>query len=72
MQKYKDLDGVSGVEEYSIGEDFIDVKFKSTKIYRYSYKSAGVDKVEHMKVLAMEGRGLNAYINRYAKDDFER
>lgn len=73
MQAYKNLGGNSGVKEFSIGEDYIDVKFFGSKPpYRYSYKSAGSAKVEEMKKLAINGVGLNSYILRNAKDDFEK
>ena len=42
MLRYKNNNGNSNVEGYSIGETFIEVKFwESSKIYRYSYKRAG-------------------------------
>lgn len=72
MQIYKNLGGNSGVRAFSIGENYIDVQFSSGTVYRYSYKSAGIEKVEQMKILAMQGNGLNSYIMRYAKMDYER
>ena len=72
MQAYKNLGGNSGVRAFSIGESYIDVQFNSGAVYRYSYKSAGIEKVEHMKRLAMQGHGLNSYIMCYAKMDYER
>ena len=53
MERYLDLDGDSGVVGYEIGDTFIRVKFSGTaKIYTYSYRKAGVNKVEEMKRLA--------------------
>ncbi len=50
MERYLDLDGDSGVVGYEIGDTLIRVKFSGTaKIYTYSYRSAGIDKVERMK-----------------------
>lgn len=72
MQTYPNKGGNSGVIGYSIGEDYIEVQFSSGHPYRYSYTSAGVEKVEQMKKLAKEGEGLNSYINRYARNDFEK
>lgn len=71
MQIYRNLGGNSNISAFSIGNDYIDVKFNGGSIYRYSYKSAGIDKVERMKKLAIEGCGLNSYIMRYAKKDYE-
>ena len=72
MQRYKDLNHDSNVEAYTIGPDYIDVKFKGTaKVYRYSYQSAGREHVENMKVLAERGDGLNSYIMRNVKYNYE-
>lgn len=65
---YKDINGDSGVLAYEIGADFIDVQFKGTsKVYRYSYQSAGRESVERMKSLAKSGDGLNSFINNNVK-----
>ena len=72
MERYLDLDGDSGVVAYEIGETYIKVKFNGTyKIYTYSYRSAGANRVEDMKQLARNGNGLNSYIMRYAKNLYE-
>ncbi|MEG2273189.1 MAG: hypothetical protein RSC05_13050 [Acinetobacter sp.] len=72
MERYLDLDGDSGVVGYEIGDTFIRVKFSGTaKIYTYSYRSAGTNRVENMKQLARGGDGLNSYIMRYAKKLYE-
>lgn len=72
MQVYGNLGGNSGVVAFSIGSDYILVQFKTGSPYCYSYRSAGVEKVEEMKRLAIQGHGLNSYIMRYAKMDYER
>lgn len=72
MQVYKNLGGNSNIRAFFIGEDYIDVQFNGGSVYRYSYKSAGITKVKQMKKLAMEGCGLNSYIMRNARMDYER
>lgn len=73
MQVYKNLGGDSNVKGFVIGEDYIDVQFNGTaKVYRYSYRSAGRGKVEEMKKLAIIGKGLNSYIMRHARLDYEK
>ena len=60
MELYKNH-RASGVTHYEFGDDFIDLKFKGkSRIYRYyiSYQ------VTEMKLLAIEGKGLNTYISR--------
>jgi hypothetical protein len=72
MQKYKDIDGDSGVKAYEYGSDYIVVQFKSGSSYRYTYRSAGSQNVEYMKKLADSGDGLNAFINKNVRNDYER
>jgi hypothetical protein len=72
MQRYKDVDGDSGVHSYEYGEEHIDVQFHNGHVYTYTYRSAGSHNIERMKVLADSGEGLNSFImrrvkNRYAK-----
>lgn len=65
LEHYLDLNHDSGVANYEIGNEFIRVQFKKkSKIYTYSYASAGYQHVENMKQLAQDGDGLNAYINK--------
>lgn len=71
IQIYKNLGGNSNIQWFIIGDDYIDVKFGTGNPYRYSYRSAGREKVETMKELARKGEGLNSYINRYARKDYE-
>lgn len=72
MQIYKNLGGNSNVQWFIIGDDYIDVQFGSGNPYRYSYRSAGKEKVETMKRLALEGQGLNSYIMKNARLDYEK
>ncbi len=66
MQIYADIDHDSNVEAFAIECDSITVKFKSGSCqhYEYTYSSAGSSNVEHMKVLAINGDGLNSFISR--------
>lgn len=72
MQSYYDLNGNSGIVAFEVGVDYITVQFSTGALYTYSYRSAGIEKVENMKRLAVQGSGLNSYINRYARKDYER
>lgn len=71
MDRYLNLKNDSSVIAYQIGSDYIDVQFKNYRIYRYSYASAGVGKVERMKELAVQGYGLGSFIQCNAKYDYE-
>lgn len=67
MIRYKNLGRDSGVRYYEIGDSFIRVKFDGFNAYTYSFKKAGVSHVKNMQALALNGRGLNSYINRHVK-----
>lgn len=71
MQIYKNLGGNSNISSFEMGTDFIDVQFNGGAIYRYSYKSAGSNHIEYMKTLAIQGYGLNSYINRNVRKNYE-
>lgn len=66
MEKYRSLNGHSGVECYMTGPDFITVGFRNGTFRMYTYESAGPDAVEKMKDLAASGQGLNSYIESSA------
>lgn len=71
MTFYKDKNHDSNIESYEIGPDFITVKFRRTsKLYTYSYFTAGRVHVEKMKILAKNGDGLNSYINLNCRDKY--
>jgi hypothetical protein len=71
MIRYRNSGRNSGVHAYEIGDDYIKVQFKDWKIYLYSFNSAGKHHIEQMKALAIRGRGLNSYINKNVKNDYE-
>jgi hypothetical protein len=71
MIPYKNLSGNSGVRAFEIGKDFIDVVFHDGGVYRYTDRSAGIEAVDEMIKLAIEGRGLSAFISRVVKDRYE-
>lgn len=71
MQIYKNLGGNSNIIAFELGDDYIDVQFNKGMIYRYSYISAGILKVNEMKRLALQGYGLNSYIMRNARINYE-
>jgi hypothetical protein len=70
MERYKNLNGVSGVAAYEIGDDFIKVQFSDGSLYLYNYQSAGSNSIEQMKQLAIAGRGLNSFIGRVVKKGY--
>ena len=73
METYRNLSGKSNVSAYEIGIKSITVEFKSgnERFYLYTYNSCGADNVEHMKILAKQGEGLNSFIMLNVKNDYE-
>lgn len=71
MQRYKDLNGDSGVGGYEIGGDSIIVEFKNGTTYLYTNRSTGYTNIEKMKGLAERGRGLGTFINKYVRDNYQ-
>jgi hypothetical protein len=65
MARYKNLSGNSGVVEYKIGDDSIEVEFVTAGAYLYTYESTGRPKIEKMKKLAVAGKGLSTFISKY-------
>lgn len=70
MKRYLNLNSDSNVIMYLICSDFIDVQFKNNIIYTYTYISTGQQNIEEMKVLAINGSGLNRYISKHVKDGY--
>lgn len=70
MQRYKNLSGNSGVEAFELGPGSIRVKFKDGMVYLYTVRSAGRLHIESMQQLALDGEGLNAYINRHVRNGY--
>lgn len=67
MTIYKNSTGKSGVSQYEYGNDYIKIQFSTGTTYLYNYSSAGKENIEHMKKLADQGAGLNAFINTTVK-----
>jgi len=70
MQRYRNLSGNSGVVAFALAHDAILVEFEDGGIYLYNRESAGRERVERMKRLALEGRGLSTYIARHVRDGY--
>jgi hypothetical protein len=67
MTRYKNLSGDSGVVGYDLGPDSITVHFRNGAAYLYNHAIPGPLHVEHMKSLAIAGRGLSSYISQVVK-----
>ena len=71
MTAYRNRSGASGVAAYALREDALIVQFIDGAIYVYGADRPGRHHVGRMKSLAMSGRGLNGYINRYVREKYQ-
>lgn len=66
MEAYQNKSQTSGVTAYEIGNDFIKIQFKGQNgVYLYNYDVPGAKDVEEMKKRAINGKGLNTFINQH-------
>ncbi|EJK9928084.1 hypothetical protein ACI5AD_001202 [Cronobacter sakazakii] len=70
MERYQNRGGDSGIVGYEIRDDSIIVQFRDNSIYLYNLIRPGQVTVDHMKILAKAGQGLNSYINRTVRKNF--
>jgi hypothetical protein len=72
MIRYQNRGGNSNVFAYKIDTSQITVSFYGGGTYVYTYSSAGVSKIERMKQLAIQGKGLNSFIVTQANKSYAR
>ena len=65
----------SGVKAYQSGDDFIILEFENAakdgkQTYLYNYEIPGKTHVETMKKLALKGKGLTTYKNKYFRSGY--
>jgi len=70
MKIYKNLAGNVGVCAYEFRDNSIRIKFHTRKVYIYDHKYTGEEHVDKMKTLAIQGHGLNNYINEHVIDKY--
>ena len=66
MQRYKNLTGQSNVDAFEILDNGIIVQFNGHSQYTYQSTKVGMNNMTEMKRLAVNGKGLNSFINRTA------
>jgi hypothetical protein len=70
MERYKNIQGNSGIASYSIGRDSIIVAFLGGHTYKYTNGVTGKEHIKNMQQLAREGKGLATYISRHVKNRY--
>ncbi len=71
MDRYRNLSGSSNVFAYEISDDRVTVQFNDGSTYLYTNAKTGIRNIEQMKRLAVQGRGLNSFINTQVKKLYE-
>ncbi len=69
MQRYPSSHP-SGVGYFKTGDDYIIIEFIDGRKYLYNYEKPGKRHVEKMKMLAIRGKDLSTYINKYVRDNY--
>jgi hypothetical protein len=72
MQRYRNLEGHSGVAAYAIGDGMIRVRFADGGTYEYTDATPGREHVRNMQELARLGRGLSTYISKFVREYYAR
>jgi hypothetical protein len=72
VQRYRNVQGDSGIAAYETGPDRIRVEFNHGGTYEYNYASTGEFHVQRMKVLAASGEGLATFISKFVKANYAR
>ena len=70
MQRYRNLEGHSGVRAYAIRANAIEIEFAGGEVYEYTYAQPGRTEVEAMKRLALAGRGLSTYVSQHVRERY--
>jgi hypothetical protein len=70
MEKYRNLNGDSGVNGFQLLNDGIIVQFNDGKSYLYNTSKPGTASVQRMIGLAQSGKGLNSYISRFVRKNY--
>ena len=69
---YANQDGTSGIKTVTIGDYHIDIEYANGGEYRYYQDNVGKTNIAIMKTLALAGRGLNRFINKYVRHKSQR
>jgi hypothetical protein len=70
-EKYKNRGGNSGIDLYELRRGAIAVTFNDGSEYLYTRAATGKSQVAYMRRLAIQGEGLNSYINRRIGTGYE-
>lgn len=72
MQRYRNIDGHSGVTAYEIGAGWIRLRFVGGEAYEYTDQATGPEHVRNMQQLARAGEGLATYVSRFVREAYAR
>jgi hypothetical protein len=72
MQRYKNVQGSSGVVAFELRPRSVVVQFQDGYKYEYTSESAGASTIAEMKKLALSGRGLSTFISQRVRERYAR
>jgi len=72
MKRYAGRAGDTGIVAYEPEPEAIAVRFRNRYVYIYDYRTTGWAKVERMKQLAAQGRGLSTFISKQVRGAYAR
>ena len=64
MQRYKNLTGQSNIYAFELLDSGITIQFNDHSKYTYQSSRVGFNNMTEIKRLAINGQGLNSFINR--------
>ena len=64
MQRYKNLTGQSNIYAFELLDSGITIQFNDHSQYTYQSSRVGFNNKTEIKRLAINGQGLNSFINR--------
>lgn len=70
MKRYGDSTGEFRIHAFEFNADGITIEFSDGSVYRYDSANTGLANIQQMKQLALSGKGLGGYIDRYARRNY--
>ncbi len=70
MEAYKNLSGESGITAFKMNQTSCVIYYDDGSAYEYDETSTGTKNLAAIKVLAIKGRGLHTFIERFVKDNY--
>ncbi len=70
MERYQNTSGQSGIEAFELGVGWIKIRFADGWLYTFTEDKVGRAPLIALQQFAVDGQGLNTYINQYVRDQY--